>query len=264
MLEISEGGNYELIVSNSCGSDTSIVYTAIVDDTLDLSLNVTGELQFCAGGQVLLSVDIDTNATFTWYHDETEIEDASATELTVTEGGDYMLIGQNTCGSDSTEAVTVIVNPLPPVPVITASGDLLIVSPAGGTMQWFQDGNELTGEANDTLQVTENGIYSVTVTNASGCSSTSADFDVDYVSLTELSQATLSVFPNPSVGKFTIRTNVGGQIEILTTEGKLVHVEEATANMEIPIDLSDKGSAVYFLRLSTAASTDVLRLVVTN
>lgn len=264
-LEVSENGNYELIVSNVCGADTSIVYTAIVDEPLDLYLNIAGELQFCAGSMVTLSVEIDTNATFIWYQDGLEIEDATSDELTVTEGGEYMLVGENTCGSDSTEAVTVIVNPLPPVPVITASGDLLIASPAGGIHQWFLDNAQMPGEDNDTLQVTENGTYIVSVTDANGCTSTSADFEVDYVALPELSGESISLFPNPSAGKFTIQVNnYRGLLEILTTDGKLVYAETAEEHSQIPIDLSEQGSACYFIRLSTVESTEVIRALVTG
>jgi hypothetical protein len=261
-LSVSESGSYTLITSNACGSDTTETYTVTVEEPINASLNIGGSLSFCAGGMVSLSANADTSAMFTWYHDDLVIEDEFSSDINVTEGGDYMVIVSNSCGTDTTETVMVIVNPLPAAPVITASGSWLLASPAGGVYEWFIDGDE-TGEMNDSIMITENGTYTVSITDANGCSSVSEEFDVDYLSLEDLSGKLVSLFPNPSAGQFSIAIgDYNGTLEVLNAEGRLVYSQEVSGNSQISIDLSREGSALYFVRLK--GSSEVLRAIVTK
>lgn len=113
-------------------------------------------------------------------------------------------------GTVITETLLVIVNPLPPVPMVTASSDTFCSNDsvliginmasqygAGYAYQWFNDTTFLIGVA-DTAFYTQNpGKYYTIVTNSStGCSSTSAKKKVS-----------VAQSPNPAQIVFTGVTN---------------------------------------------------------
>jgi hypothetical protein len=226
--------------------------------------NPSTPIVVCDGEIVELTALPSTGVSYQWLMDSvTEIDSTNANYSTGI-AGSYAVITSNICGIDTSDVVSVVVNPLPPTPIITASGVFLIASPVGGVYQWYLDGTEILGEMNDSLTVLQNGTYTVVVTNAFDCSSESANFEVDYLSLAENSLDLISVFPNPSSGQFTIKAKTGGFISITTSEGKLIHSEQLSANSDMSINLSEYGSAVYFIRYSGEEGETRLRIAVTK
>lgn len=57
-------------------------------------------------------------------------------------------------------------------PIILDASPTNYNDPLSFTYEWRKDGNVLTGETNPTLSVTDTGVYSVTVSNAAGCTAT--------------------------------------------------------------------------------------------
>ncbi|MBQ7735406.1 MAG: T9SS type A sorting domain-containing protein [Bacteroidales bacterium] len=71
-------------------------------------------------------------------------------------------------------------------------------------------------------------------------------------SLTEV-----TVFPNPTTGKVTVRSNVWSQGQVLNVydlRGCLLFSTEVTSE-ETEIDFSNRPKGVYFLRLNTGKAT---------
>ena len=101
----------------------------------------------------------------------------------------------------SSDSVTVTVNQSPPTPIITATGDTLISSASSGN-QWYFDGTAIPGATNQVLIATQDGYYTVQVTDNNGCvSPMSASY---YYSgpegITAKENSSLSIYPNPSNG----------------------------------------------------------------
>ncbi|MDF3027748.1 MAG: hypothetical protein K0S23_2055 [Fluviicola sp.] len=240
-------------------SDSIIVTEVPVAQT-----NPSTPIVICDGEIAEISALPSTGVSYQWLMDSVaEVDSTNANYSTGIAGG-YAVITSNICGTDTSDVVNVVVNPLPPTPIITESGVFLIASPAGGVYQWYLDGAEILGETNDSLTVLQNGTYTVVVTNAFDCSSESANFEVDYVSLAENSLDLISVFPNPSSGQFTIKAKTSGLISITTSEGKLIHSEQLSENSDMSINLSEYGSAVYFIRYYGEEGETRLRLVVSK
>ncbi|MCX6269866.1 MAG: aryl-sulfate sulfotransferase [Bacteroidetes bacterium] len=84
----------------------------------------------------------------------------------------YTVIATGAPGAD-TSSITVIVNPAPPIPTITQSGDTLFSSASSGN-QWYLNGNPITGATGPYFQYTLGGNYQVMVTNQNNCTSESA------------------------------------------------------------------------------------------
>lgn len=84
----------------------------------------------------------------------------------------YFLNGTDANGCSNTDDVTVTINPLPAVPVLTLDSVFISSSYTTGN-QWYLNGNPLLGETNDTVNdatIGQNGGYTVEYTDGNGCS----------------------------------------------------------------------------------------------
>ncbi len=88
----------------------------------------------------------------------------------------------NTCGAGIPRSFQVTVNPNPTTPTISAGGpttfcngsNVELTSSASSGNQWRKDGADIAGQTGTTYSANSSGSYTVRVTNASGCSATSA------------------------------------------------------------------------------------------
>ncbi|MEO8069450.1 MAG: ice-binding family protein, partial [Flavobacteriales bacterium] len=125
-------------------------------------ISAGGAISFCIGGSVVLS----GNLGGTWS------TGATTPTITVSTSGDFYVTNTNECGTDTSNVITVTVNPLP---VCTISGDLAICdgattelcAPAGASSYLWSN-----GATTACITVSAAGAYSVTVTDGAGCSST--------------------------------------------------------------------------------------------
>jgi hypothetical protein len=151
---------------------------------------------------------------------------------------------------------SVTVNPVPPAPVITLSGDTLMSdAPAGN--QWYFEGNEIPGANGQFYIPTQSGNYTCTVT-LTGCTSTASNqIYVIITSLTEQLRAlTLSIYPNPNSGRFTLKIispsdqmidlNIINSLGLSVYEKKDINVNGILMEH---LDLSSLPSGMYMIRL---------------
>lgn len=151
------------------------------------------------------------------------------------------------CGScnDGTAMVTVT-NGLAPYTILWSNGD--------------------TTMTNDSLMP---GTYTVTVTDASGCSTTDSivvTFSTSTGSLQNTSA--MSAFPNPNNGTFELNIRfekaTDADIEIFNVLGNRVFAShlESVVNENIPVDLGEQAAGHYIVRLRTAEGLRMLPVIV--
>jgi hypothetical protein len=180
--------------------------------------------------------------------DGADIPGATSQTLAVAASGAYnVVISNNGCSSTADSAVIVTVNPLPEVPVISESNGVLSAT-SGTTFQWYLNGNAIADSDSSSYWPMESGDYTVSVTDSNGCTSTSEPYNFIWTSVSELSSAGITVFPNPSTGLFTIEATGKGSYEIIDATGKVIARDVLIASRST-IDLSANGSGVYALRL---------------
>jgi len=165
-------------------SDTVTVFFDDQLATPDLGNDITE----CDGTSVILDGTSAGATDYQWQKDGIVIPGATGPTLTVTQSGTYTVtVTLGVC----TESDDIIVN-IEPRPIVSFGPDIIscegnietltpVVSNASGneTYQWQQDGIDIAGATNSTLDVTETGQYTVTVTNAAGCDS-SASINVTF------------------------------------------------------------------------------------
>ena len=178
-ISVTSGGTYTVTVtdSNNCSgtaSETVTVYPLPI-----ATITPNGPTEFCDGGSVILTAS--GGVSYLWS------DNSSSADLNISSPGTYTVTVTDANNCSATAEQTVTVNPLPPA-VISPSGPVLICSnnPAllsansgpGYTYQWYRNNVILTGETNSQLSADSTGFYSVVVTDANNCSSSSSAVEV--------------------------------------------------------------------------------------
>ncbi len=165
-----------------------------------------------------------------------------------------------------TEVITstnhITVSGFPVVPVITQSGNVLsITNPGGGTIQWYLNGTSIPGAVGVNHTMTSSGNYTVAVTNAAGCSSTSSQFsgELDTSGLDENNvDIVYNLYPNPTSGSFVVElvgvSTSSINIRLLDVVGKEIQFHKVfitSETMELTFDLSEQADGIYYVVLET-------------
>lgn len=219
--------NYDILiipVVPITASDTVTVYPAAAQPVIIPA----GPLVFCEDDSVILSY-ADT-LSIQWYKDGVIITGATQPDLVVYQSGNYSAIVTNAFGCTAASQIfTVTVNPNPPKPNFFIIGNTFNCPLTGYQLQWYLNGNALTGETGNTYTALVTGNYFVTATDSlTGCTNVSDTLFFVPVSVSETEIIDrINVFPNPSNGNF--------QLEIFS--------REATHAMFSVSDLS--GRSIY-------------------
>ena len=239
-ISVEAAGDYAVLVSlaNGCSdSDTvSVNILPVSATTIDASA--------CAGG----------------FYDYNGIPIAA--------GQSQQFILQNTFGCDSVVTVQVAANPLPVVDLGQDSticvGQTLTLDAGNAGLNF----NWSNGAATQTITVDSSDLYSVTVTNAFGCSA-SNDVAVSVVICTgthEPAFETVSVFPNPTSGLVTIRfAELPAQtthFTVFNTLGQHVLAQQQVQDITTSIDLGQLPKGLYLLRLQSGVSVSTVNIIV--
>ena len=109
-ITVNDGANYQLIVTNNCGSDTSSVITTQIAATPIPNFSWSPEVIF--KGQPVIFSDSSTNAaTWSWYFGDGQIDYVENPTNVYYEAGEYTVYMQvrNSFGCDSSITKTLIV-----------------------------------------------------------------------------------------------------------------------------------------------------------
>jgi hypothetical protein len=148
----------------------------------------------------------------------------------------------------------------------SASSNTITAMPATGvTYQWVDCStgkSVIAGETNQTYVTTNNGNYAVIVTNG-GCPDTSGCVAIIGMGIRNISNNSVSIYPNPNTGAFSISTaNLSGNttMMIFNSIGEVVYSQVLTGREET---INSKLAAgVYTVQLINPQGNKTLRLVV--
>lgn len=264
-ISVSSSGSYSVTITdqNGCkGASAGTLVTVNPNPGVPV-ITAGGPNTFCAGGSLVLTSS--SSAGNLW-------SDGAVTQATtVNATGNYTVtVTQNGCSSTSLP-FAVTVNPLPPTPVITQNNNALGCS-VGGMAVYSWEYNALP-DTTCNAQVcicTGNGFYGVTITDGNGCSSSSALTSVTGcttgIERTD-NESTVTVFPNPNGGKFTLVVSDGrfqnSGIRIFNILGELVFQSSVSGNQSsFPLDLKNAGSSLYYIQLVSEHGMVVKKIVV--
>lgn len=266
----------------SSGATLKEVWELSLAPTLTAVITAFGSVSFCAGGGVLLEANVDTGLTYQWKKYGNIIPGATSAQLVATTSGKYRCIITNSSGcTSSSNVIQVTVNP-PPAATITAGGPttfcigdsvvLATTQGAGLTYKWKKYANIIPGATSATYTVKTTGKYKCIVTNSNGCSRTSASVSTVLQECRETSEVetkkpTLSVFPNPSLDKFTIKSDTHkmelSAVRITDINGRLVKPSILLKDdFSVEIDALENG--IYIMYYQNEEISESVRLVKIN
>ena len=188
-ITADNAGVYQVKVTNNetnCDSTSNaitIIVNALPTVTLSAVNNVTA---ICENDNTTLQATCTTEVSYEWHKGNATIAEASSNELTVSEAGKYVVIATDAHGcSNVSDTLPITVNALPTVTLASTpaaiDGIALICDGQTATLtatsetnsfSWEKDRESIEGSGN-TLEVTEEGKYTVSVTDNNGCSNTS-------------------------------------------------------------------------------------------
>ena len=235
-ITISESGTYTCTFTNiyNCSAARGVTVT-VYDNPV-----IMGETEFCAGGSTTLTAIGDGNS-YIWSTGET------TPSITVTTPGTYSVTATFAGGCNcSSSSVTVVEHELPEVSI---SGTPFICSGIGAPLNVSAGSSYLwsTRETTQSITADHTGLFSVSVTDANGCTNTAS------VEVSELVGITISGNTEICQGETTFLS--------VEMEGEYVW---STGAQTPTITVSEAGSYSVTLSLPNGCSASATSNVIVN
>ncbi|MES2590382.1 MAG: T9SS type A sorting domain-containing protein [Bacteroidota bacterium] len=278
------GGTEVILVPNLTIGTTYLVrvyhYSALIPTTTTFSICVTtpcatpntvvtpSSATICTGSSTSLAAN--GASTYSW-SPSTGLNSTTSATVTAspTATTTYTVTG-TLAGCSGTQVVTVTVDPAITA-TITQIQNLLTSTP-GASYQWYLNGIIIPGSTAQSHLATQNGNYTVVVTNASGCTATSPPFPIiSFLGIDKLdgTNTVVSIYPNPFSSSATIEIKgaVGnGEIGIIVYDmlGKVVknvallpNAQSTTSQsgLSFTLDRNDLPNGMYFYKLTNKNET---------
>ena len=259
-------GTYTVTVTDTANTVKIDSVTITQPDSLLLSFSSTNLLCFNDNdGSIDLSVSGGTSPfSFVWSNTDTT-EDINGLVA-----GKYVVVvtDYNNCvNTDSSTIIqpTQLTGQIFSKEETSATFDgMAWVVVSGGTPTYTYLWNDFVHQTNDTAFTLIAGTYQVVFTDANGCkdSLSVAVADSTSVGIDEIeNDINFSVYPNPSIGDFTISLNHAAEIEIINTIGQIVHREKVEGKETIKISLR-QDAGIYLIKVKNNNSTITQKLII--
>ena len=189
-ITVYESGIYSVELADST---TCVAYSDSIEVTVfevePVAVTASGSIEFCDGGEVTLTSS--NSDSYEWYPNG-EITQS----ITVSESGQYVVTAEDANGcSTSSDTVDVVVFELPEVSASILGADtlcedetvdLLAITTDSVMYQWLENGTPIIGAIDSLINVDNESIYTIVVTDENGCM---AEADAPVLSIGEIPMA---------------------------------------------------------------------------
>ncbi|HWS59332.1 MAG TPA: T9SS type A sorting domain-containing protein, partial [Flavobacterium sp.] len=146
-------------------------------------------------------------------------------------------------------------------PHITRNGTILSTT-GTGSYQWFLEGVAIDGAINQTFTATQNGNYTVEITDANGCKGISSVFIISNLSLNDNSvNKKINIYPNPTTGLVTISNEDNltiDKIEIVNVLGKTVATKTENTSQ---VDITSLSNGMYVFKIYSGENVSIKKII---
>jgi len=232
--------------ANGCTSTLSAVATVTVDAVLPVA--ITGTNAVCAGQAAVLTAG--GASTYSWSSGVTDATiSVSPTGNTV-----YTVTGMSgTCSNTATFTLTVNAAPVLTVAqssTLACQGEMVTLTVMGaGTYVWSTA--ETTSLISTSSLVSPGASYTVTGTDANGCSSSAVIFQaisecLGFATFNK-NETLFNVYPNPGSGLFNVEAPKEMDIKVLNTIGQVILTQKLEAGNNT-INLYNQAKGIYLIQ----------------
>ncbi len=241
--------------ANGCVNSDDV---AIVVNNLPTVSAVASDSSICLGQSIILNGQ--GAATYSWNNNAT-----NGTAISPNTSGTYTVTGTDANGCVNTDDVAVVVNNLPTVDLGTditvCDYEAPITLNAGSHATYTWNGGATTA----TLNVSNSGTYSVTVSNAAGCTAND-EIVVDFQDCAgiEENQILANIYPNPTFGMVNIDLSMNlsnANITLIDLQGKLLFSNNQFNGQNLSIDLNSYSNGMYLLQIEQKNQISQFKLV---
>lgn len=189
----SSTGNYSVIVTNgnNCSTASNTVAVSVIANP-PATISTINPVTFCTGGSANLVANTGTGLTHQWQLNNVDINGATNSSYAATTSGSYTckITLNGNCYSIS-NAISILVNPLPPAeitpagPIAICPGTSTLLSAntgSGYSYAWYWNGF-YTGNTSSSYNAVNPGTYAVVVTNTNNCANSSNSVSVTNLSV---------------------------------------------------------------------------------
>jgi len=237
--------SYEVTNSSGCSSVATV--DLVIGGSLPAAhVSPLGSVTLCHGTTVTMDVVASGGGitSYQWLRNSVAISAADASSYTTGTTGVYsVVIGNGGCSEDIAGPTVMA----PPSPVITFIAPDELVTGSFSTYQWYLNGVAIAGANSASYYFTLGGVYTVEVTDANGCATTSAPYTVagtNGVNIVVTNPA-VTIYPNPAGSVLHIDASVVVNATILTIDGRqLMEVSNAKN-----IDISNLANGMYMIQV---------------
>jgi hypothetical protein len=181
-ITATAGGTYRISYRDSaCYSPLSDPFVVTVHaPPAQPVITTTDPTIFCGAASTLLKSSATANNQ--WYKDGNPIAGATSETYLATTSGDYTVtVTENGCPSAFAYSMQVVANYVPPAPVLTtnsptticAGNTILLQANGNGILQWYRNGNLISGVSSTGYVTGTAGVYTVKQT-LNGCLSSAS------------------------------------------------------------------------------------------
>jgi hypothetical protein len=150
---------------------------------------------------------------------------------------------------------------VPPTPVISETGGILVCNPIAVTYAWYFNGLAIPGASAPLYTPTQSGSYVVGVTDANGCEGFSAPYPYILNGITTTVALPIQVW-SPGPDELRLEgTTIIEHVEVFTALGQLTtSIAPRSTSVTMPVP----GAGVYLVRIHAEGNTETRRVMVMN
>ncbi len=212
------------------------------------------QAQYCRGDSSMIAIGSGLWSEIQWYKDNVPIPTATDSIYWVKDSGTYVVNASPGICPElqlSSGLGPAFTFEGPEIPTISQLNDTLLAS-SGPNYQWFLDGQSIPDATAEIHLPVTSGLYTVQVSDGSGCVVLSDPFSFVLSSTVQPGQnVQWRVFPNPAREAITLRQlpATTSDVHLIDATGRILQQLPAARVTEITVNLAGLNPGIYYLRL---------------